>query len=60
VSDPTLAKRAHAAGLTLTPYTFRKSDLPAGQTSTGEMSKYLYDIGVDAVFTDNPDQFPRR
>ena len=25
-----------------------------------EMAKFLYDYGVDAVFTDNPDQFPRR
>jgi hypothetical protein len=24
-----------------------------------EMEKFLYEIGVDAVFTDNPDQFPR-
>jgi glycerophosphoryl diester phosphodiesterase len=60
VSDPTLAKRAHTIGLSLTPYTFRKSDVPAGQTLNGEMLKYLYDIGVDAVFTDNPDQFPRK
>ncbi len=25
-----------------------------------EMATFLYTIGVDAVFTDNPDQFPRR
>ena len=25
-----------------------------------EMAKFLYDYGVDALFTDNPDQFPRR
>jgi hypothetical protein len=24
------------------------------------MSHYLYNIGVDAVFTDNPDKFPRK
>jgi glycerophosphoryl diester phosphodiesterase len=60
VADPTLAKRAHAVGLSLTPYTFRKSDLPPGQTLNGEMAKFLYEIGVDALFTDNPDQFPRR
>jgi len=60
LSDATLAKRAHAAGFSLTPYTFRSRDLPAGQSVKDEMSKFLYDIGVDAVFTDNPDQFPRR
>jgi glycerophosphoryl diester phosphodiesterase len=24
------------------------------------MADYLYRIGVDGLFTDNPDQFPRR
>jgi glycerophosphoryl diester phosphodiesterase len=24
-----------------------------------EMNYYLYDLGVDALFTDNPDMFPR-
>jgi glycerophosphoryl diester phosphodiesterase len=60
VSDPTLAKRAHALGFSITPYTFRSAGMPAGQTVKDEMSKFLYDIGVDALFTDNPDQFPRR
>ncbi len=60
LSDPTLAKRAKAAGLSVTPYTFRAS---AGQDMAGvkqEMGRFLYEIGVDALFTDNPDQFPRR
>lgn len=60
VTDPTLAKRARAIGLSLTPYTFRSAGMPAGQTVKDEMSKFLYEIGVDALFTDNPDQFPRR
>jgi glycerophosphoryl diester phosphodiesterase len=60
LTDRTLARRAKAQGLTLTPYTFRKSDLPPGKTLTEEMTAFLYDIGVDALFTDNPDQFPRR
>lgn len=60
LADPTLASRAHGAGLTLTPYTFRSAGLPAGKTVREEMSDFLYRIGVDAVFTDNPDQFPRR
>jgi glycerophosphoryl diester phosphodiesterase len=25
-----------------------------------EMAHFLYRLGVDAVFTDNPDQFPRK
>jgi glycerophosphoryl diester phosphodiesterase len=60
LSDPTLARRAHAAGLTITPYTFRSAGLPAGRTVKEEMEEFLYRIGVDALFTDNPDQFPRR
>lgn len=60
LADPTLASRARAAGLTLTPYTFRSSSVPAGKTVKEEMAEFLYKIGVDALFTDNPDQFPRR
>lgn len=60
LSDPTLARRAKAVGLTLTPYTFRSRDVKPGQTVKEEMAKFLYEIGVDALFTDNPDQFPRR
>jgi glycerophosphoryl diester phosphodiesterase len=60
VTDPTLATRARALGLSITPYTFRSAGMPAGQTVKDEMAKFLYEIGVDALFTDNPDQFPRR
>jgi len=24
------------------------------------MQHFLYDLGIDALFTNNPDQFPRR
>lgn len=60
LADPTLAARAHSVGLTLTPYTFRSAGVPPGKTVKEEMSDFLYRIGVDALFTDNPDQFPRR
>jgi glycerophosphoryl diester phosphodiesterase len=59
-SDPTLAKRAHALGFSITPYTFRSAAVPKGMTVKQEMEKFLYEIGVDALFTDNPDQFPRK
>ena len=52
---------AHSAGLTVTPYTFTTRapvDARFG-TVTNEMRYFLFDLGVDAVFTDNPDQFPR-
>lgn len=57
---PELVQWAHAAGLTVTPWTFRSSNTGAFATVRDEMAKFLYDYGVDAVFTDNPDQFPRR
>ena len=60
LADPALAARAHRLGLSVTPYTFRSIGLSAGRTVADEMTEFLYEIGVDAVFTDNPDQFPRR
>jgi glycerophosphoryl diester phosphodiesterase len=51
--------KAHALGLSVTPYTFRLTDIGRFKTLSEEMSYYLYDLGVDALFTDNPDLFPR-
>lgn len=61
-SNPDFVKWAHAEGLSVTPYTFRASDAAkAGfKDVTEEMSHYLYSLDVDAVFTDNPDRFPRK
>jgi glycerophosphoryl diester phosphodiesterase len=56
---PEVVRWAHAAGLTVTPWTFRASTAPAGSVAD-EMARFLYEYGVDALFTDNPDQFPRR
>ncbi len=57
--DPALVTRAHQAGLTVTAYTFRASN-PGRFASVGEeMSHFLYTLEVDALFTDNPDLFPR-
>ena len=56
-----LVEMAHDAGLTVTAYTFRMSDKGKEYKSVGEeMAWYLYGIGIDALFTDNPDQFPRK
>ena len=61
-NNPEFVKWAHAEGMTVTPYTFRASDTRAAgfKDVAAEMSHYLYTLGVDALFTDNPDQFPRR
>lgn len=57
--QPALVEWAHAAGLTVTPWTFRSSDPGRFASVREEMAHFLFVYGVDAVFTDNPDQFPR-
>ena len=57
---PDMVKWAHAAGLTVTPWTFRASSTGKYGSVRDEMSRFLYEFDVDAVFTDNPDQFPRK
>jgi glycerophosphoryl diester phosphodiesterase len=61
-NNPDFVRWAHAEGMSVTPYTFRSSDAAkAGfKDVTEEMSLYLYKYGVDALFTDNPDKFPRK
>lgn len=58
-TDPTLVPRARALGLTVIPYTFRSSATGRFPTVRDEMAYFLTVLGVDGVFTDNPDQFPR-
>jgi glycerophosphoryl diester phosphodiesterase len=57
---PALVKQAHALGLTVTCWTFRADERTSLAAVRDEMSKYLYEFGIDALFTNNPDQFPRR
>jgi glycerophosphoryl diester phosphodiesterase len=57
---PEIVRIAHQAGLTVTPYTFTTRSPAARFGDIGaEMRHYLFDLGVDALFTDNPDRFPR-
>lgn len=58
--DPALVERAHALGLSVVVYTFRSADTANFPDVRSEMAHYLWKLGVDAVFTDNPDQFPRQ
>jgi glycerophosphoryl diester phosphodiesterase len=55
-------KWAHAEGMTVTPYTFRSSEVSKSgfRTVDEEMAHFLYRLDVDALFTDNPDKFPRK
>jgi glycerophosphoryl diester phosphodiesterase len=57
--NPEIVKRAHDAGLTVTPYTFRSASSGRFKDVREEMRHFLFILGVDAVFTDNPDMFPR-
>lgn len=59
---PEIVRAAHARNLTVTPYTFTtRSAAGSGRfPSIGdEMRYYLTELDVDALFTDNPDRFPR-
>jgi glycerophosphoryl diester phosphodiesterase len=57
---PEMVKRAHDLGLTVTSWTFRADEKTTYPSVRDEMAQYLYTWGVDALFTNNPDQFPRR
>ena len=55
-----MEERAHAAGLTVTAWTFSIAEQTKYGSVRNEMAQYLYTWGIDALFTNNPDQFPRR
>jgi glycerophosphoryl diester phosphodiesterase len=57
---PDMVARAHKAGLTVTSWTFRSDEKTDYPNVGAEMSHFLYDLGIDALFTNNPDLFPRR
>ncbi len=57
---PDMVARAHKAGLTVTSWTFRSDEKTQYPNVAAEMSHFLYDLGIDALFTNNPDLFPRR
>ena len=57
---PELVKLAHDFGLSVTPYTSNEKTKGRFASVREEMRYFLYTLGVDALFTDNPDQFPRK
>ncbi len=56
---PDIVAWAHAAKLTVTPWTFRASQPGKYASVQEEMKHFLFTLDVDALFTDNPDLFPR-
>jgi glycerophosphoryl diester phosphodiesterase len=59
LARPGLVKDAHDLGLSVTVWTFRSGQTGKFKTVREEMAYFLTELKVDAVFTDNPDQFPR-
>ena len=57
---PGLVKVAHDLGMTVTSWTFRADEKTTYPNVRDEMSHFLYTLGIDALFTNDPDQFPRR
>jgi glycerophosphoryl diester phosphodiesterase len=57
---PDMVARAHAVGLTVTSWTFRADEKTSFPSVRDEMAQFLYTYGIDALFTNHPDQFPRR
>jgi glycerophosphoryl diester phosphodiesterase len=57
---PEMVKAAHALNLTVTSWTFRSDEKTSYPSVRDEMAHFLYTLGIDALFTNNPDQFPRR
>jgi glycerophosphoryl diester phosphodiesterase len=58
--QPDTVRRAHSLGLSVTPYTFRSASTGRFTSVHDEMKYFLLQLDVDAVFTDNPDLFPRK
>jgi glycerophosphoryl diester phosphodiesterase len=54
-----LVEQAHAHGLKVVPFTFNARDNKDFKSVDEEMRYALYNLGVDGMFTDNPDLFPR-
>lgn len=56
---PDVVRRAHALGLSVTAWTFRADEKTMYVSVKDEMRQFLDVLGIDALFTNNPDQFPR-
>ena len=59
LEHPDAVDLAHQAGLTVIPWTFRAGASGGFATVEEEMIYFLFGLGVDGLFTNNPDLFPR-
>ncbi len=60
LARPGIVKDAHDLGMSVTVWTFHAGRTGKFADVRAEMAHFLRDLKVDAVFTDNPDQFPRK
>jgi len=55
ISSSGLVERAHAVGLVVHPYTFRRDDLPPGFASFESLLQFTFaELAIDGLFTDFP------
>lgn len=59
LARPEMVKDAHDLGMSVTVWTFRNGGNGKFKNARDEMDYFLRDLKADALFTDNPDQFPR-
>jgi glycerophosphoryl diester phosphodiesterase len=59
LARPELVNDAHALGMSVTVWTCRTEKNGRFPSVRDEMRHFLRELKVDAIFTDNPDQFPR-
>ena len=59
LEHPGAVDLAHQAGLTVIPWTFAARGPDGSTTVVEEMAHFLFELGVDGLFTNNPDLFPR-
>jgi glycerophosphoryl diester phosphodiesterase len=59
LARPEMVTDAHDLGMSVTVWTFRSEKNGKFKNARDEMRYFLRELRVDALFTDNPDQFPR-
>jgi glycerophosphoryl diester phosphodiesterase len=59
VENPKAAEWARAAGLAVTPYTYRSTAVKGYADVSAEMAHYLKTYQLDGLITDNPDKAPK-
>jgi len=59
-THPSLEREAHKQGMSVTVWTVWAKSKADADSTRAEMKSLLEEARVDAIFTDNPDLFPRK